>query len=132
MKSKYAVAKKNALVPTMYLANISYKLNEEGLQKFLSTYGKVTYLFMPRDKRTKKVQGTAFAQYSNKEEFERAIRVLNGKAFMGRTLKATKAIENQSMPFSSDEVKKVIKEMPTTKKKKRAKGLDLLKEIKKS
>ena len=60
MKSPFAVAKKNALVPTLYVGNLNYKLNEEGLQKFLSTYGKVTYLFMPTDKRTKRRKGIAF------------------------------------------------------------------------
>lgn len=129
MKTKFAVTKKNALVPTLYVGNLSYKLNEEGLQKFLSNYGKVTYLFMPRSKHNKKSQGIAFAQFSNKEEFERALRVLNGKDYMGRKLKASKAIENQSMPFTTKEVREEVKEMPTTqKKKRRAKGLALLKE----
>lgn len=129
MKTPFAVTKKNALVPTLYLGNLSYKLNEQGLQKFLSNYGKVTYLYMPKTKHTKKSQGIAFAQFSKKEEFERALKVLNGKDYMGRTLKASKAIENESMPFSSEEIRKEVKAMPTTKKKKMKKGLALLESI---
>ena len=94
MKTKFAVAKKNPNHPTIYLANISFKMNEEGLSKFLSTYGKVTYLFMPTDKKTKKRIGTAFVQYSKKAEFDKALLSLDGKAYMGRTLKARRAIEN--------------------------------------
>lgn len=94
MKTKFAVAKKNSLHPTIYLANISFKMNEEGLSKFLNNFGKVTYLFMPTDKRTKSRIGTAFIQYSKKDEFEKALKVLNGKPFMGRTLKARIANEN--------------------------------------
>lgn len=94
MKPKFAVAKKNPIHPTIYLANISFKMNEEGLSKFLSTFGKVTYLFMPIDKRTKKKIGTAFIQYSKKNEYEKALNALDGKPYMGRTLKASKAIEN--------------------------------------
>lgn len=131
MKTEFAVAKKNALVPTVYLGNLSYKLNEEGLKKFLSTYGKVTYLFMPKDKRTKKAKGVAFIQYSKKDEFERALKALNGKAYMGRTLKASVAIENETMPITRKEAIKEVKEMPTVRKKKKVlKGLDLLKSLK--
>ncbi len=129
MKTPFSVSKKNALVPTLYLGNLSYKLNEQGLQKFLSTYGKVTYLFMPKEKHTKKSKGIAFVQYSKKEEFERALKILNGKDYMGRTLKASKAIENESMPFSSEEMRKEVKAIPTTKKKKMKKGLALLESI---
>ncbi|MEC7277095.1 MAG: RNA-binding protein [Bdellovibrionota bacterium] len=132
MKSPFAVAKKNALVPTLYVGNLNYKLNEEGLQKFLSTYGKVTYLFMPTDKRTKRRKGIAFAQFSKKDEFERALSGLNGRPYMGRKLKVSKAVENESMPFSTQEARKEVKAMPTTKKKKMKKGLDLLLEVKKS
>ena len=129
MKTPFAVTKKNALVPTLYLGNLSYKINEQGLQKFLSTFGKVTYLFIPKAKHTRKSKGIAFAQFSKKEEFEKALKILNGKEFCGRTLKASKAIENESMPFSSQEMRDEIKAMPTTKKKKMKKGLALLESI---
>lgn len=130
MKDTFAVTKKNAFVPTLYLANLSFKLNEQGLSKFLSSYGKVTYLFMPKNKKTKKNTGVAFVQFSKKFEFEKALKALEGKAYMGRTLKASVAIENESMPFSKKEAIQEAKEIPVTKKKKVLKGLDLLKSLK--
>lgn len=132
MKTTYAVQKKNALIPTLYIGNLSYKLNEESLQKFLGNFGQVTYLFMPKDKRTKKRKGIAFAQFSKKDDFEKALKVLDGKSYMGRALKVSKAIENESMPLSSKEARDEVKKMGTEKKKKVAKGLDLLKQMKKN
>lgn len=126
MKEKFAVAKKNAFVPTIYLGNLSFKITEEGLQKFLSNYGKVTYLYMPRDKKSKKLNGTAFIQFSKKEEYERALKSLNGKSYMGRTLKAVQAVENESMPIKTKPSKSLEKEFVPKRKKRVLKGLDLL------
>jgi|GEM_PF-2141031 len=138
MKTEYAVAKKNALIPTLYLGNLSFKMREEGLEKFLSSFGKVTYLYIVKDKRSKKSKGIAFAQFSKKEEFEKALKILDGKTFMGRTLKASQAVENESMPFPLEKKeikeKKIVRE-ETHKKKvagtrvKVKKGLELLESI---
>ncbi len=130
MKTKFAVAKKNPLIPTLYVGNLSYQLTEEGLSKFLSRYGKLTYMYLVRDKKTKKSKGIAFAQFNKKEEFYNALRALEGKPFMGRTLKASQAIENETMPMTIKENTEAIQEtLKKPIKKKRPKGLDLLKEV---
>ena len=131
MKTKYAVAKKNPLIPTLYVANLSYKLTEEGLDKFLNRYGKVTYMYLVRDKKTKKSKGVAFVQYARKEEFYNALKALDGKPFMDRTLKASQAIENESMPMKPKTTNAKAREekIEAPIKRRRKKGLDLLREV---
>jgi RNA recognition motif-containing protein len=131
MKTKFAVAKKNPLIPTLYVANISYKLTEEGLDKFLNRYGKVTYMYLVRDKKTKKSKGVAFVQYAKKEEFYNALKALDGKPFMERTLKASQAIENESMPMKpkTKDARVLEEKLEVPKKRKQKKGLDLLREV---
>ncbi|MCF8060390.1 MAG: RNA-binding protein [Bacteriovoracaceae bacterium] len=134
MKTPFAVAKKNANIPTLYLGNLPYHLKEEGILQLFKNIGKVTYVYVVKDKRTKKSKGIAFVQLSKKEEFEKALRVLNGKDYDGRSLKVSQAIENESMPFKPiPSEKKKEKEIISIPKKKRVKkGLASLLERKNS
>jgi RNA recognition motif-containing protein len=129
MNTPFAVAKKNAFIPTLYVGNLPYGVREEGIVKLFQGLGKVTYVYVVIDKRSKKSKGIAFVQLAKKEDFEKAIRILDGKDYMGRTLKVSMAIENESMPFQESVKEKKVKQKvkdPAPKKKRVKKGLAAL------
>ena len=71
---------------TIYISNIPYKVNDNGLKELLKPFGGTIYsVHLSRDPVTKKRKGIAFIRMSKPEAAE-AINKLNGFEFKGRTL----------------------------------------------
>lgn len=71
---------------TIYISNIPYKVNDNGLKELLKPFGGTIYsVHLSRDPVTKKRKGIAFIRMSKPEAAE-AINKLNGFVFKGRTL----------------------------------------------
>lgn len=71
---------------TIYISNIPYKVNDNGLKELLKPFGGTIYsVHLSRDSVTKKRKGIAFIRMSKPEAAE-AINKLNGFVFKGRTL----------------------------------------------
>lgn len=71
---------------TIYISNIPYKVNDNGLKELLKPFGGTIYsVHLSRDPVTKKRKGIAFIRMSKPEAAE-VINKLNGFVFKGRTL----------------------------------------------
>ena len=77
---------------TIYVGNISYKTDEEGLTALFSQYGTVTSAKVVRDKYKGRSKGYGFVEMENEDEGDNAVNNLNGKELDGRDLKVNKAL----------------------------------------
>ena len=75
----------------IYVANLSFDLQDEDLKKFFIPYGEVTSAKIIVDKMTDRSRGFGFVEMTNAEEGEKAIAALNGNQVGGRTLNVNEA-----------------------------------------
>ncbi|CAG8728203.1 11554_t:CDS:2 [Dentiscutata erythropus] len=75
---------------TIYLSNVPYTSNEQGLEELGSRYGKVESVRLPRDYEGRS-RGYGFIEFSQEEEAARAMEELNGFQFEGRELRVAEA-----------------------------------------
>jgi RNA recognition motif-containing protein len=77
--------------PTVYLSNLSYKRDRNGLIRLMAGYGKVKHIHIVMEPTTQQSRGMAFIEMSSVEEAKKAIEGLNGRQVDGRLLKANYA-----------------------------------------
>ncbi|CAG8493330.1 2125_t:CDS:1, partial [Scutellospora calospora] len=82
---------------TIYVSNVSYASNEQGLEELGSRYGKVESVRMPRDYEGRS-RGYGFIEFSREEEAAKAMEGLNGFEFEGRELRVAEARGGSSGP----------------------------------
>ena len=76
----------------LWVANLSLNVKNSQLIDFLTTFGDVQNLYVPRNPKTGKTKGYAFVQFENAETAQKILPRLNGKEFCERSLVARKAI----------------------------------------
>ena len=79
----------------MYVGNISYNATEEELRELFSEYGEIESLKIMKDKFTDRSKGFGFIEMANEEDAKKAITTLNGKDFMGKSLRVAEARPQQ-------------------------------------
>ncbi|CAG8833687.1 22910_t:CDS:1, partial [Racocetra persica] len=82
---------------TIYVSNVSYTSNEQGLEELGSKFGKVESVRMPRDYEGRS-RGYGFIEFSHEEEAAKAMEGLNGFEFEGRELRVAEARGGSSGP----------------------------------
>jgi cold-inducible RNA-binding protein len=77
----------------IYVGNLKYQTRENDLQDLFSEYGEVSTVKIIKDRETDRSKGFAFVTMNDSEEADAAIKALNNKDFMGRsiTVNAAKA-----------------------------------------
>ena len=75
----------------IYVGNLSFDTNEQGLQTLFSQYGQVDRVSLITDRDTGRSRGFAFVTMGDGGAAQSAIDALNGKEFEGRTLKVNEA-----------------------------------------
>ncbi|MEC7182037.1 MAG: hypothetical protein VXW15_04940 [Bdellovibrionota bacterium] len=134
--------KQYTLDSTVYVGNLNYKRDQEGLKKLFSKYGKVQSVKLVMESGQDRSKGIAFIKMRKPEQAQGAIKGLNGALVDGRTLKVSLALTSdspkkplrdektfsQSAQDGFDQKEKEIKQ----KKKKVKKGLNELFEYLKS
>lgn len=75
----------------IFVGNLNFQATEQELQDFLSSYGAVQEVFMPKDRETGKPRGFAFVTFEDDAAAQEALRDLNGKEFSGRPLTVNEA-----------------------------------------
>ena len=80
----------------IYVGNLSYKVNEEDLQKAFSEFGEVFSVKIIKDQYDGRSKGFGFVEMQDRREADTAIEELNGKEFKGRSIKV-----NQAKPKSN-------------------------------
>ncbi len=75
----------------IYVGNLSFDTNEQGLETLFSEYGQVDRVSVITDRVTGRSRGFAFVTMGDDGEARSAIEALNGKEFEGRTLRVNEA-----------------------------------------
>ena len=76
---------------SIYVGNISYKVEPNDLEKVFGEYGSVTRVHLPIDRETERKRGFAFVEMSSPDEEQKAIEELDGAEWMGRVIKVNEA-----------------------------------------
>ncbi len=79
----------------MYVGNISYNATEEELRELFSEYGEIASLKIMKDQFTDRSKGFGFIEMANDEDAKKAMAGLNGKDFMGKSLRVAEARPQQ-------------------------------------
>lgn len=107
-----APAKKNKPSNTVYVSNLSYDRDRNGLKSLFSRYGSIKKIKIIVEPTTQQSRGMAFVEMGSIEEATRAIEGLTGAVIDGRNIKANYAIPER------EENKRSMKVDPTEKPKK--------------
>ena len=82
----------------IYVGNISYQLDESGLEAAFGEHGKVDSARIISDRATGRSKGFGFVEMPNQAEGETAVQNLNGKELEGRELKVNEARPREDRP----------------------------------
>lgn len=89
---------------TVYISNLSYKRDRNGLKTIFAHYGTIKHIKIIVEPTTNESRGMAFVEMGSIEEATEAIKDLNGRIIDGRTVKA-----NYAIPQKDDGLKKEAK-----------------------
>lgn len=76
---------------SVYIGNLSYKVNEEDVREVFAEYGSVTRVSLPVDRETGRMRGFGFVEMQTEAQENQAIDELDGAEWMERVLKVNKA-----------------------------------------
>lgn len=82
----------------IYVANVSFKANDDELRELFESYGEVSSARIIMDKFTGKSRGFAFVEMPNDAEGAQAIAQLNDLDFKGRNLVVNEARPREERP----------------------------------
>ena len=82
----------------IYVGNISYQLDESGLEAAFAEHGEVDSARIISDRATGRSKGFGFVEMPNQDEAEAAIKDLNGKEIEGRELKVNESKPREDKP----------------------------------
>ena len=82
----------------LYVGNLSYDTRDDDLQELFSEYGQVVSAKVIMDRDTGRPRGFGFVEMGTAEEAQKAIQELDGKDFMGRTIKVNMAQPREDRP----------------------------------
>ncbi|MBY0515507.1 MAG: RNA-binding protein [Bacteriovoracaceae bacterium] len=92
---------------TVYISNLSYKRDRNGLKSLFARYGTIKNIKIIMEPTTQQSRGMAFIEMSSVAEAKKAIEGLNQAMIDGRTVKANFAIPLK--PSSVSKIKEVQK-----------------------
>jgi len=75
----------------LFVGNFSFSTTEADLQSLFAPYGNIESVTVVTDRQTGRSRGFGFVEMSDRGEAEKAIEILNGKEFGGRTLNVNEA-----------------------------------------
>jgi RNA recognition motif-containing protein len=75
----------------LYVGNLSYQTDKEGLQALFKQAGNVTYCDVVIDKETGRSRGFGFVEMDTEEAARKAVSLYNGTELDGRALKVNEA-----------------------------------------
>lgn len=75
----------------LYIANLSYEINESSLREVFEPYGNVTEALIPTDRATGRPRGFGFVTFDTPEAAKSAIDGMNGRELDGRSIKVSEA-----------------------------------------
>lgn len=126
----------NTGIHSVYVGNLSYNRDENGILGLFKQYGYIKEIKLMREGKEDKSKGVAFVDMVNIKDAQRAIDALNGTQVDGRTLKVSMAAtqgfvpkdkleENEDKPFQLSR-KKELGLMKKERRVNKTKGLQAL------
>ncbi len=82
----------------LYVGGLPYSTSDEALKEAFTQAGTVASATIITDKMTGRSKGFGFVEMSSDEEAEKAIEMLNGKDFGGRTITVNEARPLEARP----------------------------------
>ena len=82
----------------VYVSNLSFNTDNDGLRKLFEEFGKVTSARVISDKETGRSRGFGFVEMESEAEAKEAIKALNNKEIEGRSMSVSIAKERPSRP----------------------------------
>lgn len=83
---------KNKPSNTVYISNLSYNRDRNGLKAIFSEFGTIKHIKIIVEPKTNQSRGMAFVEMGSVKEATAAIETLDGQVIDGRTVKANYAI----------------------------------------
>ena len=77
----------------LYVGNLSYNTNEDGLRSLFSGFGSVASVKIIFDRESGNSKGFGFVEMTTDEEASAAIAGTNGREFEGRQLRVNEAMD---------------------------------------
>ncbi|CAN1161319.1 Glycine-rich RNA-binding protein 4, mitochondrial [Linum perenne] len=77
----------------LFVAGLSWSVNEKSLQDAFSSFGEVTEVRIAYDKESGRSRGFGFVSFTKEEQAMIAKNAMDGKAFLGRPLSISFALE---------------------------------------
>jgi RNA recognition motif-containing protein len=78
----------------LYVGNLAYSLEENGLRDMFSEFGTVTSVKIIMDRDSGRSKGFGFVEFESSDQAEAAMNALNGREIEGRTIRVTEARPN--------------------------------------
>ena len=82
----------------IYVGNISFQLEESGLEAAFGEFGPVDSARIITDRATGRSKGFGFVEMPDQAEGEAAVQAMNGKELEGRELKVNEARPREERP----------------------------------
>ena len=82
----------------VYVSNLSFNTDNDGLKKLFEQFGKVSSARVISDKETGRSRGFGFVEMDSDEEGNAAIKGLNNKEISGRAMSVSVAREKADRP----------------------------------
>jgi RNA recognition motif-containing protein len=83
----------------IYVANLSFAVQDEDLREFFAPYGEVTSAKVIMDKVSGRSRGFGFVEMADDEAARKAIAELDGATVEGRAIKVNEAKPKEDKPF---------------------------------
>ena len=84
------------MVKKLYVGNLSYDADRDGLKNFFSEAGEVVDSVVITDRATGRSKGFGFVEFATEEQASKALEMFDGKEFDGRTIKVDFAKPQQT------------------------------------
>ncbi|ORX63175.1 hypothetical protein DM01DRAFT_1403542 [Hesseltinella vesiculosa] len=72
---------------TVFVANISRDIDENGLRDAFDTYGAIASVRLPTDRETGTIKGFGYIEFENEDDAEKAVKDMNGVRLNGRPIR---------------------------------------------
>ncbi len=82
----------------LYVGNLSYSTNDEGLREHFSQAGAVMSAVVISDRETGRSKGFGFVEYEADADADKAIEMFDGQDLDGRNLKVNEARPREDRP----------------------------------
>jgi len=79
---------------TIFVGNLAFKASQDELEQLFTPFGKVYSVRIMKDRATRRPRGFAFIEM-DANHAPKAIKALDGKEFLGRTLRVNEGAERQ-------------------------------------